>query len=224
MITDRLCDLQSDVIVYEPSKDFTPNRTNIAKMSASHLILMQGSLNQAQFNKLCLQKAAYFLNVFSGTNYFKFEEYKFGPYAHSIDILSGEIKTFEECHRVNTAAAWDILYRNQISNTVKATIEKYSTPILKAASFVNSIQSNHELEIVATIVAIVRCHSHPNDDEIVNYFFKWPKYDKTRFTNDEIRLATNRLVKSSVITSELLGYEVNNTLVASNSTMPKYVM
>ena len=75
-----------------------------------------------------------------------------------------------------------ILYNNLISDSVKATVEKYNLPIQKAASFVNSIESNHELEIAATIVAIIRTNPQFSDDEIVHYFLNnWPKYDKKRF-------------------------------------------
>ena len=36
---------------------------------------LKGGIPASQFNKLRLQKAAYFLNVFSNTGYFKFEEF-----------------------------------------------------------------------------------------------------------------------------------------------------
>lgn len=64
---------------------------------------------------------------------------KFGPYAHSIEILSQQIKEFQESYHVNTIGAEAILYNNLISDKVKETIEKYKIPILKSTSFVNSI-------------------------------------------------------------------------------------
>ena len=225
MITDKFQDSSANVIIYEPSKQFTPKGVEIPKMTASHLILMKLKGGLPKFNKLRLQKAAYFLNVFSGTDYFKFEEYKFGPYAHSIEILSQQIKAFQESYHVNTAGAEEILYNNLISDTVKTTVEKYKYPILKSTCFVNSIDSNHELEIAATIVAIVRTNPQFSDDEIVDYFIhNWPKYDKNRFEENEIKQSIGRLVKSRIIQHELIGYSVSKEPIESTSFMPKYMM
>lgn len=218
MIIDTFQELSVNVIIFEPSKIYIPKKIEISKMSASHLILMKLKGAISGFNKLRLQKAAYFLNVFSGTDYFKFEEYKFGPYAHSIEILSQQIKDFQDSYHVNTVGAEEILYNNIISDSVKATVEKYKLAVLQSTSFVNSIESNHELEIVATIVAIVRLNPQFNDNEIVDYFVNnWPKYDKSRFTSEEIKTSIGRLVKSNILVKELIGYSVSN-----KTLMPKY--
>lgn len=225
MITDKFKDSSINIIIYEPSKRFTPKSIEIPKMSASHLILMKLKGQLPKFNKLRLQKSAYFLNIFSNTNYFKFEEYKFGPYAHSIEILSQQIKAFQESYHVNTVGAEAILYNNLISDSVKATVEKYNLPIQKAASFVNSIESNHELEIAATIVAIIRTNPQFSDDEIVHYFLNnWPKYDKKRFEEDEIKLSIKRLIESKIVQPELMGYSISKEPIENTSFMPKYFM
>ena len=227
MITDKFQNRAVDVIVYEPSKRFTPKNIEIPKMTASHLILMKlkGGIPASKFNKLRLQKSAYLLNVFSNTDYFKFEEYKFGPYAHSIEILSQQIKAFQESYHVDTNGAEKNLYNNLISDSVKATVEKYDLVIKKSANFVNSIVSNHELEIATTIIAIIRTHPQFSDDEIVYYFLhNWPKYDKKRFEEDEIKLSINRLVNSKIIQPELIGYSVSKESIENSSFMPKYVM
>lgn len=225
MIVEKMSKLDINVFIFEPSLKFSSPKIEIPKMSASHLILMKlkSSLTSSQFNKLRLQKAAYFLNVFSGTNYFKFEEYKFGPYAHSIEILSQQIKLFQNSYNVTTVRAEEILYNNIISDTVKQTVEKYKYPILQASSFVNSVLSNHELEIVATVIAIIRQYPQFSDDDIVNYFLNnWPKYDKTRFSTEEIKLSILRLVKSNILKKELIGYSVTNETQTNKQLMPKY--
>jgi O-acetyl-ADP-ribose deacetylase (regulator of RNase III) len=227
MIVQKLQNLTIEIIVYEPSKIVTPKNIEVPKMNASHLILMKlkGAISSQKFNKLRLQKAAYFLNVFSGTEYFRFEEYKFGPYAHSIEILSQQIKAFQESYHVTTVGAEEILYNNIISKTVKETVEKYKYAVLKSTSFVNSIESNHELEIAATIVAIIRVNPQFTDDQIVDYFLhNWPKYDKKRFTEDEIKLSIKRLIDSKIIVLQLLGYVVNTDIQSNNTLMPKYRM
>lgn len=223
MIIDKFQNVAVSVIIYESSKCFTPSNIEIPKMSASHLILMKLKGQLQKFNKLRLQKAAYFLNVFSNTDYFKFEEYKFGPYAHSIEILSQQIRAFQESYHVNTAGAEEILYNNLISDSVKVTIEKYKLSILKATSFVNSIDSNHELEIASTIVAIIRTNPQFFDDEIVHYFFhNWPKYDKERFDEDEIKLSIKRLIESNIVQPELIGYSISKEPIENALFMPKY--
>ena len=227
MITEKFQNISVDVIIYEPSKYFTPKSIEIPKMTASHLILMKlkGGIPTSKFNKLRLQKSAYFLNIFSNTNNFKFEEYKFGPYAHSIEILSQQIKAFQDSYHVNTVGAEEILYNNLISDSVKATVEKYKFAVLKSTSFVNSIASNHELEIAATIVAIVRTNPQFSDDEIVYYFLhNWPKYDKKRFEEDEIKLSIKRLINSKIIKPELMGYSISSEPIENSAFMPKYVI
>lgn len=224
-IIEKFNTINTDVYIYEPSKIFTNKKIEIPRMTASHLILMKlkGDLVQTHFNKLRLQKAAYFLNIFSGSEYFKFEEYKFGPYAHSIEILSQQIKVFQESYHVNTTGAQEILYNNIISDSVKSTVEKYKYPILQSTSFVNSIESNHELEIAATIVAIIRLNPEFTDDEIVIYFLNnWPKYDKKRFTEDEIKTSIARLIKSKIIEPQLIGYAISDETQKNNLIMPKY--
>ena len=226
IIVDKMSTLEMDITIYEPSTRFSAPKIDIPRMTASHLVLMKlkGALSTSRFNKLRLQKAAYFLNVFSGTDYFKFEEYKFGPYAHSIEILSQQIKAFQDSYHVSTAGAEEILCNNIISETVKATVEKYKYAVLQSSSFVNSISSNHELEIVATIIAIVRLYPQFTDDEIINYFLNnWPKYDKTRFTEAEIKVSISRLVDSNILNKELIGYSVSNETQNNNQFMPKYL-
>lgn len=170
-----------------------------------------------------MQKAAYFLNVFSGTDYFKFEEYKFGPYAHSIEILSQQICSFQNAYNVSTAEAEKILYSNIISNTVKATVEKFKHSIHQATEFVNSISSNHELEIVATTVSIVRCNPDFNDNRIIHYFlYNWPKYNKTRFTAEEIEISIKKLINSKILVPELIGYSISKETQLNPLFIPKY--
>ena len=211
-----------DIIIYEPSKVFTP-KPIIHKMSASHLILMMLKTGLDPIGKLRLQKAAYFFNIFSGSNYFKFIEYKHGPYDHDIEILSQHIKDFQEIYGVDTATAQKILYNNIVSDSVKETIEKFTPAIHKATNFINSIKSIHELEIAATIVYIIKDHPQFKEDEIVDYFLNdWPKEDPTKFSREEIRISLTRLVKSNIITQNLFGYFVSDEIQKNSDLLPTY--
>lgn len=221
-ILDRFKNSNVDIIIYEPSKVFTP-KPIVHKMSASHLILMMLKIGLHPIGKLRLQKAAYFLNIFSGDDYFKFEEYKFGPYDHDIEILSQHIKDFQEIYGVDTAAAQKILYNNIVSDSVKETVEKFTPAIHKATIFVNSIESNHELEIAATIVYIIKDNPQFKEDEIVNYFLNdWPKEDPTKFSKEEIKISLTRLIKSNIIIQNLFGYFVSDEIQNKPDLLPTY--
>lgn len=50
----------------------------------------------------------------------------------------------------------------------------------------------------------------------------WPKYNKTRFTGNEIKTSISRLVKSKIINRELIGYSVSNEPQINKKIMPKY--
>ena len=214
MIIENLENINTQIILYEPSKAFdTPKKVDLPKMNASHLILMRlkKSIDKNKFYKITLQKAAYFLNIFSGNDYFKFEEYKFGPYAHSIEILSQQIKAFQNSYKIKTDEAEKIIYSSIISNGVKETLKKYEFAIAKSANFVNSIHSNHELEMISTIMAIIKNNPQFTNEEIIYYFFNnWPKYNKNRFTKEEVKLTLDKLVKSKIIIPQLIGYSLNS--------------
>lgn len=211
-----------DIIIYEPSKVFTP-KPIIHKMSASHLILMRLKIGLKPIGKIRLQKAAFFLNIFSGSDYFKFIEYKHGPYDHDIEVLSQHIKDFQEIYNVNTDAAQKILYNNIISDSVKETVEKYTPAIKQATNFVNSISDNHELEIAATVAAIIKDHPQFKKDEIVNYFLKdWPKEDPTQFSEEEIKNSLARLIKSNIVIQNLFGYFISDETQKNLDLLPTY--
>lgn len=221
-IIDKLSILNVDTTIYEPSKTFTPKPV-LHKMSASHLILMRLKTGLDPIGKLRLQKAAYFFNIFSGSNYFKFIEYKHGPYDHDIEVLSQHIKDFQEIYNVNTDAAQKILYNNIISDSVKETVEKYTPAIKQATNFVNSISDNHELEIAATVAAIIKDHPQFKEDEIVDYFLNdWPKEDPTKFSKEEIRISLTRLVKSNIVIQNLFGYFVSDEIQNKPDLLPTY--
>lgn len=212
MIEKSLGNLDIQILLYAPTEIYNTPKNNIVKMNASHLVLMKlkNAIDKDKFGKIALQKAAYFLNIFSGSDYFKFEAYKFGPYAHSIEILSNQIKAFQNSYGVETNMAEKILYDRIISDSVKDTLNKYESAIAKSANFINSIRSTRELEIIATVVEIIKNNPQFTNAEIIDYFFnKWKKYDKNRFTKNEVELTINNLIKSKIILPQLVGYLLN---------------
>lgn len=202
MICDSLHDLPIDIVVTEPTKNVSQKVVSVPQMKPSHLILMEikRRLNPNCFSKLRLQKTAFFMNVFAGEDYFKFEQYKFGPYAHSIDVLSREIKEFQAYYHTDTAAAEKIAYNNIISSKTQQIFDKFRNPIIQAADFVNSITSDHQLEAVATVADILRTNPEFNNDEITSYFLrKYPKENPSRFSETEIRNAIYSLSITKIL-------------------------
>ena len=73
--------------IYEPSTSYKQIAKKAPNVSTSGLILMDIKMHLKKFNSLRLQKTAFFTNIFLQEEYFKFDKYKFGPYAYSIVIV-----------------------------------------------------------------------------------------------------------------------------------------
>lgn len=80
-----------DFIIFEPSISYKAVPKRPPKMSVSSLVLLDIRLNLENFNRIRLQKAGYFVNLFLEKEYFKFDKWKYGPYSHSIDIVARNI-------------------------------------------------------------------------------------------------------------------------------------
>ena len=66
-----------DFYIYEPSSGYpSVSPKERPKLGVSSLVLMDIKLNLNKFNTLRLQKAAYFINIFLGEQYFKFQKHK----------------------------------------------------------------------------------------------------------------------------------------------------
>ena len=91
---------QVAIYIYEPSRNFSTMPTPEAKTSTSALVFNGIKRHfKKKFNSLRLQKAAYFMDLFSfKKKYFRFVPHKYGPYDHSIDIISKGIREFQQFH------------------------------------------------------------------------------------------------------------------------------
>lgn len=210
-----------DIYIYEPSHYYKTTPKTLPKLTASHLVLMRVKSLLTKFTKIRIQKAGFFINLFSDSDYFKFDEYKFGPYSHSIDILSKQIRSYQEYYRATTTEAEKIAYTSLISSNVQRTIENYQLSILKASAFTNSIKSDTELEIVSTLLYIIKAHPEFSTNQIIEYFFKWPKDSINRFTELDLHSTLQILEKSKIIEKTLYSFSFNDSLITSSS-MPTY--
>ena len=212
---------EMDIAIYEPSKYYKNKPLNSPKLTSSHLLLIKIKGKLDRFSNLRLHKTAFFMNLFADEDFFKFDEYKYGPYSHSIDICGRTIKEFQDYYSISTVQAESIVFNNLVSESVVGILKKYEIPILKAASFANSIHSDKQLEIVSTILYLVKNNPDKTLDTLYNEYLKWPK-ENINIINEKILYDTiMNLEKSSIICNTLLGFRVSNDFINSNR-MPKY--
>jgi O-acetyl-ADP-ribose deacetylase (regulator of RNase III) len=221
IILEKMNDLFTEIIIYEPSNSYSNKTLSIPKITASHILLMRLKTRLTKFNKMRIQKTCFFVNIFSGDNYFKFEEYKFGPYSHSIDIISKQIKEFQDIYNVSTNDAEKIALNNIISNSVLTTIDTYEISMLKASNFVNSIKNDHDLELISTIIYLVNKTPEISTEDVIEQFFMWPKKDMDRFNKNEIIKSIMNLEKNKIIEKGLIGYSIAKD-IKTNLLMPQY--
>lgn len=211
LIEKKLMNLSKkiDILIYEPSKNYVSLSTIEPKLSTSGLVLMEIKEKLNKFDSLRLQKTAYFINIFSKQNYFKFKRYKYGPYDNSIAIIGKNIKEFQKYHNVrNTSEAYAILYNKIVSHKVELKLSELRVFIEQSAMFVNSINTNHELECLATITYLIEEQKSLMENEIVKCFKEWSIDKANRYSDEEIIEAVNKLNKLNIIEKTLTGYSI----------------
>jgi len=208
MIIFKLDSLPFEIYLHEPSRVYSAHKAVMPKINASHILLMRLKLRLRKFNKLRLQKACFFVNLFSGNEYFRFEDYKYGPYSHAVTVISNQIRDLQSIYNVATAEAEKIALNNLISENVLSTINTYETALENASLFVNLIPDDHTLEVISTILCLIKKYPNSTVDELIRLFFEWPKDDKSRFSSEEIISSISTLEEQGIINKELVGYSL----------------
>lgn len=208
LIEEKLGHLKDkyDFIIYEPSASFKQVAMEAPKLSASCLVLLKIRMNLEKFNFLRMQKTAYFMNIFLGQDYFKFEKHKYGPYAHSIDIIARSIKEYQSYYSIdNSEDTYNLAYKVLCSEKVNNIIYDLSPSIIKATKFVNSIKSESRLECVATVMFIIQKNINCDEKKIVELFKNWSDEKAIRFTEKEIIDSISYLEKEGIIYKDIVG-------------------
>lgn len=203
-----------DFILFEPSANINriKNKKRIPKLNASHLILMQLKIGLNKFNKTRLQKGAFLINIFSGEDYFNFKAYNYGPYNHSIDVLSRDIKEYQEYYNYDTEQAFKAAINTLVSESVNEKLEKFSQPIQNTIKFLNEISSDKEVELITTILYIVLKNHSTTPEIIPQEFERWSEDKAKRFSSLEIERELDFLRNKGLLINSLLGIELNSTL------------
>lgn len=199
-----------NIILYAPSKVINKAKVEKApKLNSSHLLLMMMKEDLSKFNKLRLQKTSYLLNYYAQEEYFKFQAYNFGPFANSISILSRQIKEFQTYYQLKTDKAIELAFKTIISKTVKNKIKKYESPLIRAAGFVNKVNSDKELELLTTLLYIIERNYPIEKNDLTSKLAEWSDYKAKTFSKKEVESATNYLLNKGLLLNTIDGLEPN---------------
>lgn len=199
-----------DFVIFEPSISFKAIPKMPPHISVSGLVLLDIRLNLKRFNKIRLQKAGYFVNLFAEEEYFKFDKWKYGPYSHSIDIVARNIKEYQEYYGIdNSQKTFEQIYQVICSEKVDNKFNNLHNAVQKATEYVNDIQTDKRLEGVATVLYLVQSGSAKNKEQLVNDFKSWSEDKSNRFSEKYILECIEYLEETSIISLDICGnYEL----------------
>ncbi len=194
-----------EIYIYEPSLNYQVQNQKAPKLTLSHFILMNIKMKLNKFSKFRLQKTAFFINLFSKQNYFKFEPHLYGPYSYSIDIISRDIKEFQEFYKFTTPEALEYAHNTLTSKKMEQELKKFSSSLEKATNLINLYSSNKDIELYSTICYGLTSKNRLNDKEIIHFIHNWSDLKKEKFENKQILLALNKLIQIKIIQKDILG-------------------
>jgi len=199
-----------DFIIFEPSSSYKAVPKRPPQISISGLVLLDIHLNLKKFNSIRLQKAGYFVNLFLGEEYFKFDKWKNGPYSHSVDIVARNIKEYQEYYGFdNSQVTFEHIYQVVCSEKVDSKFNKLHVAVTKSTEYVNAIRTDKKLEGVATVLYLVQTGLPKNREQLIESFKNWPEDKANRFTDKYISECIDYLEETSIISLDICGnYEL----------------
>lgn len=191
------------IFIYEPSNYYRPKAVEAPRISASHLVVMKFKPLLNKFDRFHIHKCAYFLNVLKGENYFKFKKHKYGPYAHSIDVIIKEINEYQSYYGFDTSAAYDYAMQTLISKSVQGKLEGFIPYIDQSIKLVNSISTSKELELLSSVCCII--DESPGSDEgtIVAEIRNWSEEKSKKFNEEDIIQAIKKLCDFGIVQKDI---------------------
>ena len=202
-----------DIYIYEPSQNHKVIATAEPQLSLSALVLMNIKfyLSKNRFNKISLQKTAYFMNVLSNTEYFHFQKAQFGPFDYSIELVSKNIKEFQKYHNIHTTEeAYSILVQKLISQTIQEKLDFYIPFIKQAAEFTNQFETTEAVEGAGTALFIIQQNKCVDLQDIITQFKNWSEDKANRFTEESIIESVKALENFGFIENTFLGYKIKS--------------
>lgn len=216
IITTKLNGLVQEhtFLVFEPSVSYNAVPVQAPKINVSGLVLLQIRLHLQKFNSLRLQKSGFFLNYFLDEEYFKFDKWKYGPYAHSIDIVARSLNEYQKFYGLtNSKDTYEQVYKVICSKRTEEKLEKLIPAIEKATSYVNRISSEKKVEGVATVLYIIQRNETISESEIIQFFREWSEDKARRFSKEYIVECIDYLEQTDIVSKDILGkYEVSSAI------------
>ena len=105
-------------------------------------------------------------------------------------------------------------------SSVIKIIDKYTYPIMRATQFSNSISDEGTLEIVATLIAILKEKENADYATIESAFYEWSE-EKKKFSTENVSKVFSRLLELNIFAKELIGYSFNKQII-EQKTMIKF--
>lgn len=216
IIVDKLRGLENEhtFLIYEPSISYKAVPKQAPDINVSGLVLLQIRLHLKKFNSLRLQKAGYFVNYFLEDNYFKFDKWKYGPYAHSIDIIAKSLKEYQAYYGLtNSQDTYDQVYKVICSKKTEDKLTKLLPAVKKATAYVNEISTDKKLEGVATVLFIIQKNNQISEEDITKCFKEWSEDKAKRFSKTDIMECIDYLEETNIILKNICGnYEVSTNM------------
>lgn len=200
MIVDYLGDLDSDIIIYEPSSSIIEKmkkeRVQLTPARAMLLSVLYDLVRNGEFvSEFSAEKIAYFLQRFGAYDEFKLEysPYYYGPYSGKVKrvlyYLNGSYimgyssmskKPFEPLYLIMDTEKDVIEYLNKIEN------KKYIQIIEHTKEFFSGFYSDFALELLSSVDYIIKSNNNKNDIEsIKDSINKWSKRKSNLFSKEE---------------------------------------
>ncbi|MDD3138229.1 MAG: macro domain-containing protein [Lachnospiraceae bacterium] len=212
LIEDKLKNIKNEYefVIFEPSKMYTPKVSQAPNISLSGLILLDIRVNLKKFNALRLQKTGFFMNFYAEEEYFKFDKWKYGPYAYSIDIVAKSIKEYQTFYGLkDSKETFDQIYKVICSKKIDEQYQKFHSCVEKASALVNEIKTDKKLEGVATVLFLVQTGQKKNEIQIIDEFRKWSEDKANRFSKEYITDCIEYLEIKNIISIDICGnYEL----------------
>lgn len=208
VILGKIADMETryDFFIFEPSGCSKVVSKKAPQINVSGLVLLDIRMNLKRFNVIRLQKAGYFVNLFLKEEYFKFDQWKDGPYSYDIDIVAKNIKEYQAYYNVdNSQTTFEQVYQTICSEKVDSKFKKLHAAVEKATAYINNIQTDKKLEAIATVLYLVQNGEQKNEEQIIIGFKNWSQDKAERFSKKYITECIEYLERTDIIQPDIFG-------------------
>ena len=202
LIEKHLATLDAHVYLHTPLKDTPRAKANPRyDLGLPHLVLLILKDKLCPFSTARLKSAALLSHLICARRLFDFEATSTQEFVRQIDTLCGQIKAFKRGFGVDSLQAKEILHGRLTSSSIEAALSKTNDAIEKAAHLVNSLASEHDLDVAAAVLCALKGRADSSADEIARLICP-------RFAQDEVCAMIGCLEGAGILERTLLGFRV----------------